>query len=183
MNLFICQNIWLKPRLVIAKATENTHQLLIMLPFILLGFIFGLDGLTKFRAEFNESLNFWSLLITIPLFSGVVLLLFGWLQTVLLKFSGKIWNGGATTKQLANICSLANFPFVGVLFYQLMLMVLGHEPALDNVNGGLIFLILIWSFSLQIIGISMVQKFNYAFSCLNFILSNTPWLLICLLRA
>jgi hypothetical protein len=64
----------------------------------------------------------------------VVYLVLGIMNPWIIRQFGKIWEGEATTSELANVSSLALVPIGLTLIYQIFLLLIGAKPALCNVN-------------------------------------------------
>ncbi|MEM8566398.1 MAG: hypothetical protein AAGF85_08040 [Bacteroidota bacterium] len=54
-------------------------------------------------------------------------LILGQIQPWMIKVAGKIWNGEASTRQLANVNSLSGIPHCLIPFYQIVLFALGKD--------------------------------------------------------
>lgn len=85
-------------------------------------------------------------------------------------------------REMANAVSISLFPQLLILVYQLLLLTTGTEPWLSNVNGGLLYVIQIWSFGLLILGVAKVQNFRYGLSLLNIVISCLPVVILSVLR-
>ena len=85
-------------------------------------------------------------------------------------------------RQMVNVCSISVIPLNLLLVNQIVLLVFGYEPTLEQVNAGLYYVLSVWSFALLIIGVSSMQNFSYGIALLNVLISYLPLLIIGLLR-
>lgn len=179
MNVY--KNIWLSPKLTFEEISKHT-QSVYLLPLIIIGFVFSFDLVGKIDGLLGEGSFLWSLLITIPAGMAVSFLVFALIVPGLVRLFGKIWKGAATMKQLINVCSVAFIPYSLILIYQVILFAFGQEPSLDQVNGGINYILYLWSFGLLVVGVAKVQKFSYGMALLNILLSYSPIFFIGLMR-
>lgn len=105
---------------------------------------------------------------------GLSFLLIGHVQPWMIKIAGKIWNGAATTRQLANVSSLSGIPHILILLYQLIILALGKDPSIYAINPLFEYALWVFTFRIFLIGLSMVQKFSYGIALLNFVISFLP---------
>lgn len=171
--------IWIKTRATFEHFfNQRTSNSIFGLPFVIYGFSMGLtmgediSALFDINPTMEERLlsYFFAILVSI----GLAFLLLGQIQPWMIKVVGKIWNGAATTRQLANVNSLSSIPYCLILLYQLILFALGKDPSIYAVN--LFFQYVLWLFTFRIflIGLSVVQKFSYGIALLNFLISILP---------
>lgn len=178
--------IWTKPKETLEVFfKEGSDQSIFALPFILYGTSMGLDIGHVIIAFFDEEPELYAILLNYLLWSGVGIgityIFLGLVQPWLLGLIGKIWNGAASTTQLSNVHSLAVIPGCLILFYQLILLIFGGEPLVDNVNAGFQFVIWVLNIRIFLIGLSITQKFSYRKSLLNLFLSLLPFFILTLI--
>lgn len=135
------------------------------------------------NAILDDEFVWWSLLIAIPMGIGTAFLILGFIMPGLVKLVGRIWNGESTMRQMVNVYSISSIPYGLLLIYQIMLFAIGEDPLLDRLNGGLSYIVWLWSFALLIIGISQIQRFSYGMALLNILISYLPILISGILRA
>ncbi|MFT7031801.1 MAG: hypothetical protein ACJA2S_000297 [Cyclobacteriaceae bacterium] len=63
-----------------------------------------------------------------------------------------------------------------------MLLVIGKDPIFEQVNGGVNYILRLWSFGLLTIGVSTIQKFSYGMALLNILLGYLPFFMIGILK-
>ena len=175
MNPF--KTIWLKPRRTFEEfVLNNESQSLFGIPIIILGISIGLNE----YANSNE-LSLTDLLTGILIGIGMSFLILGLAIPGMILVFGRIWKGQATMRQLANVCSISYIPFCVIFINQLVLITIGENGALDLVNQGVLLVLWIWSFSLLVVGVAVVQRFSYGLALLNILISDLPFLIIGLL--
>ena len=175
--------IWIHPRLTFIAFFANREQKGIYpLPFIFFGISIGL-AMNSTLAETIEleggpQAELMLLGFTSALAIAMIYLLLGVIQPFLIRTIGKIWNGQATQNELANVFSLAYIPYGLLMIYQIALLLTGQDPTLDQVNGGLLFVIWLLSIRNLVIGVAVVQQLNVLYALVNIVLSFLPFLLL-----
>ena len=119
-----------------------------------------------------------SYLFATILSTGLAFLILGQIQPWMIKIVGKIWDGAASTRQLANVNSLSGIPYCLILFYQIVLLALGKDPSTYSVNPFFQYVLWIVTFRIFLIGLSIAQKFSYGIALLNFFISILPIVLL-----
>jgi len=171
--------IWTKPRATFENFfNERTNNSIFGLPFIIYGFSLGLTMGEDLTALFdvNPSLGerLLSYLFATILSTGIAFLILGQVQPWMIKVVGKIWNGAASTRQLANVNSLSSIPHCLILLYQIILFALGKDPSTYSVNPFFQYALWLITFRIFLIGLSIAQKFSYGIALLNFLISILP---------
>ena len=175
--------IWTKPRATFEYFfNERKSNSIFGLPFIVYGISIGLtighDVSGLLEAYPTKETLLLSYLISTIVGTGLIFLILGVIQPWMIKVVGKIWNGEATTKQLANVNSLSGIPYILVLIYQLILLTLGQDPTKYLVNPFFQYALWIVTFRIFLIGLSIAQKFSYGIALLNFLISVLPFVIL-----
>lgn len=176
------KTIWLQPkRTFVEFVLKREDQSLYAIPIVLLGVVMGLDMANDIRVLFGDGYLFLPFLISIIVGIAVAFLIFAWICPGLVKLLGRIWQGKATMRQLVNVYSVSLIPYALLLINQMVLLSFGVDPSVDQVNGGVHFIIHAWTFGLLIVGVSKVQQFSYGFALLNIFMAYLPMLILGLL--
>ena len=178
-------SIWIKPKETIVNLIERKRTSIYGLPFFIIGASLALDvGPEIFNTlDSNTSIGIRAsiyLFLTL-LFTGLIFVFLGHIQPWFIKLIGKIWNGQATKKQIANVNALSSIPYVLILIYQIILLFVGKEPLRDLINPIFSFIIWILGMRILIIGISLAQRFSYGIALLNLLISILPLIILRLL--
>ncbi|MEQ8714975.1 MAG: hypothetical protein RIC80_18290 [Cyclobacteriaceae bacterium] len=118
-----------------------------------------------------------SLLLSLALTFLFVVLVHPWLT----KTIGRLWNGKATSPQIANVFSLALIPHFLILAYQILAILAQIDPSQSYMNAGVDFILYLVSLRILLIGISVIQEFSYGFALLNLLMTALPYLLVSLI--
>ena len=63
-----------------------------------------------------------------------------------MKLVGKLWNGSATLTQLTNVLSISLIPYTLILLHQILMLIFGVQPNLEEIYGGLMYVHLVFGF-------------------------------------
>lgn len=177
------KTIWFAPKRTFENFFQDeSERPVFFLPFLILGASFAIEQSYEIGNLFGEGTLIWTALVMIPVGIGVIYLTLGLIFPGLTKLFGSIWKGDATLRQMTNVYSIALIPHCIILIYQLLLFTTGNEPVLDNINGGIDYVLRLWTFGLLILGVAKVQRFSYGFALLNVLLAHAPFLILGLLR-
>ena len=181
--MIIFKTIWFDPKKTIEEFnSKNVNNSLFFQPLIFTGLVFAFDISSDISGVFEMKKFFLNFLFSLPIGIGLAFLGLALIIPWLIIVFGKIWRGASTMRQMVNVCSISVIPLNLLLVNQIVLLVFGYEPTLEQVNAGLYYVLSVWSFALLIIGVSSMQNFSYGIALLNVLISYLPLLIIGLLR-
>lgn len=173
------KSIWLNPKNTFEELAQlGDKQPLIIFPIIVFGISLGLDSAQDVGSTLGNDQKAIGVILSIVLSIAIGYIILGFILPGMIKLVGKLWNGAATLTQLTNVLAISLIPYTLILFHQVLMFVFGVNPNLEEIYGGLIYVIWFWFFSLSIIGVSKVQSFSYGFALLNILVSQIPIILI-----
>lgn len=184
LNFRPYKTIWLNPKHTFKSfiIDRSNNSSIYYIPFLVSGISFGLsigyDVSLLYDTNPRLSLKLVTFVLSSLIGISFVTFSFGLIIPYLTRQIGKIWNGAASTKELANVYSFSFIPYLLFIPYQCVLIAFGLSPTYESLNAGFQFLIWIISLRALIIGVSEVQKFNYGISLLNVLLTLLPFYII-----
>jgi hypothetical protein len=177
------KTIWLNPSDTFDfYAKEDEIRPLFFIPILVMGLSMGLDQAPDISKVLESEFTWWSLAISVPVSVGMSFLILAGLMPWLLRKVGRIWNASSTNRQMTNIISISTIPYSCIVIYQFLKLLIEQNPAIENINSGLNFILYTWTFGLLILGVSKVQKLSYGLAILNIILAYLPLFILGILR-
>ncbi len=179
-------SIWLKPKETIDKFIhQRINNSILLPPIIILGLSMGLETATEMTLLLEDDQSPLALLGiycgSAMSFVGIAFILLSLIHPWIIKTIGKIWNGKSTSAQIANVISLSLIPYSPILVYQVLAILTMSDPSNEFINAGVYFILYLIGLRIQIIGISVVQKFSYGLSLLNLLISILPYIVLSLI--
>jgi len=181
MKLYL--DIWLQPTKTITELlSRESKDRVPYIPFLIFGISMGLDLAQDIMVQMDLENIFVATTFTIPISILLIFVIFRFTIPFMIRTAGLLWKGAASHRQLAKACSISLIPYFFILIAQLILILTESEISSRSFEFSARSLIILWSFSLLIIGVAKAQKFSYGFALVNIVISYIPFLLLPLLR-
>ncbi|MEM9324374.1 MAG: YIP1 family protein [Bacteroidota bacterium] len=168
--------VWLKPKRVFERIRdEGPGQELMILPLVILSMILSLE-VTLRNQPFLSINSVWMFLgFGVIAFLVMVVLIFV-VQPWLITGAGRIFDGQASHRQIANVLAVSTIPLSAVFTYQILALCFGAIPSIQYFQGRPI--LQLWTIGLTVYGIGICQRMPVAFSLVSLFLAELPFLVL-----
>lgn len=171
--------VWFRPSETFHRILSGNKRFYIEIPIIIAstsGAIASTNGLIFEFWGSSPPFIIWLTILAAMSLLGFLILnhLIPWL----ILLSGKLIGGKSNFRKMQLVVGLSQIPTILILALQLLHLILGELKSPDQVNYAVQFVA--WTFSIRIviIGLSIVQKYNYGLAIINLVIFLLPWIII-----